>query len=82
VHQTDHPGKARRAVRLRPLVGKFMRTVTCQECTPEASVVIGDYCSRLCAIEQFRAHKEQADLRLWRYGGRKVGLGPGTESVP
>jgi sulfopropanediol 3-dehydrogenase len=55
-------------------VGKFMKTVTYQECTPEASVVIGDYCSRLCAIEQFWAHKEQADLRLRRYGNRKVGL--------
>jgi sulfopropanediol 3-dehydrogenase len=58
-------------------VGKFMKTVTHQECTPEASVVIGDYCSRLCAIEHFWAHKEQADLRLRRYGGRNVGLGAG-----
>jgi sulfopropanediol 3-dehydrogenase len=56
-------------------VGKFMKTVTYQECTPEASVVIGDYCSRLCAIEHFWAHKEQADLRLRRYGHRKIGLG-------
>jgi sulfopropanediol 3-dehydrogenase len=56
-------------------VGKFMKTVTYQECTPEASVVIGDYCSRLCAIEHFWAHKEQADLRLRRYGNRKIGLG-------
>lgn len=55
-------------------VGKFMKTCTYQECTPEASVVIGDYCSRLCAIERFWGHKEQADLRLRRYGGRKVGL--------
>jgi sulfopropanediol 3-dehydrogenase len=59
-------------------VGKFTKTVTYQECTPEASVVIGDYCSRLCAIEHFWAHKEQADLRLRRYGGRKVGLGAGS----
>ena len=59
-------------------VGKFMKTVTHQECTPEASVLIGDYCSRLCAIEHFWAHKEQADLRLRRYGGRKVGLGAGS----
>jgi sulfopropanediol 3-dehydrogenase len=56
-------------------VGKFMKTVTYQECTPDASVVIGDYCSRLCAIEHFWGHKEQADLRLRRYGGRLVGLG-------
>ena len=55
-------------------VGKFVKTCTYQECTPEASVVIGDYCSRLCAIERFWGHKEQADLRLRRYGGRDVGL--------
>ena len=56
-------------------VGKFLKTVTYQECTEEASVVIGDYCSRLCAIEKFWGHKEQADLRLRRYGGRNIGLG-------
>ena len=56
-------------------VGKFMKTVTYQECTAEASVLIGDRCSRLCAIEHFWGHKEQADLRLRRYGGAKVGPG-------
>jgi len=55
-------------------VGKFLKTVTYQECTPEASVVIGDYCSRLCAIERFWGHKEQADLRLRMYGNRDIGL--------
>ncbi len=52
-------------------VGKFIKTVTYQECTPEASVVIGEYCSRLCAIEYFWGHKEQADLRLRRYGAKE-----------
>ncbi len=56
-------------------VGKFLKTCTYQEVTDEASVVVGDYCSRLCAIERFWGHKEQADLRLRRYGGRNVGLG-------
>jgi sulfopropanediol 3-dehydrogenase len=56
-------------------VGKFLKTCTYQEVTDAASVVVGDYCSRLCAIERFWGHKEQADLRLRRYGGRKVGLG-------
>jgi sulfopropanediol 3-dehydrogenase len=56
-------------------VGKFMKTVTYQQITKEASVLVGDYCSRLCAIERFWGHKEQADLRLRRYGGRNVGLG-------
>jgi len=56
-------------------VGKFLKTVTYQECTPAASVEIGEYCSRLCEIERFWGHKEQADLRLRRYGGKNVGLG-------
>lgn len=55
-------------------VGKFMKTCTFQEVTEEASVVIGDYCSRLCELERFWGHKEQADLRLRRYGGRNVGI--------
>jgi len=59
-------------------VGKFMKTVTYQECTPRASVTVGEYCSRLCAIERFWGHKEQADLRLRRYGRQKVGLGAST----
>ena len=56
-------------------VGKFLKTCTYQEITREASVAVGEYCSRLCAIERFWGHKEQADLRLRRYGGRDVGLG-------
>ena len=48
-------------------VGKFLKTVTYQECTPEASLLIGEYASRLCAIENFAAHQAQADLRLRRY---------------
>ncbi|MGD8473828.1 MAG: histidinol dehydrogenase [Anaerolineae bacterium] len=49
-------------------VGKFLKTVTYQECTPEASALIGEYCSRLCALERFSGHKAQADLRVRRYG--------------
>ena len=56
-------------------VGKFLKTCTYQEVTPAASVTVGEYCSRLCAIERFWGHKEQADLRLRRYGGQNVGLG-------
>jgi len=59
-------------------VGKFMKTVTFQECTPEASVLIGEYCSRLCAIEHFWGHKEQADLRVRRYGSHLVGVNSGS----
>jgi len=50
-------------------VGKFLKTVTYQKVEPEASAMVGEYCSRLCAIENFWGHKEQADLRVRRYGG-------------
>jgi sulfopropanediol 3-dehydrogenase len=54
-------------------VGKFLKTCTYQEVkTPEASAMIGEYCSRLCAIERFWGHKEQADLRVRRYRGRNA----------
>jgi sulfopropanediol 3-dehydrogenase len=59
-------------------VGTFLKTCTYQQITPEASVKIGEYCSRLCAIERFWGHKEQADLRLRRFGGQDVGLGRDT----
>ena len=50
-------------------VGKFIKTVTYQRVlTDEASAMIGEYCSRLCAYERFMAHKAQADLRVARYG--------------
>jgi sulfopropanediol 3-dehydrogenase len=50
-------------------VGKFLKTCTYQEIrTDEASAMIGEYCSRLCAIENFAGHKAQADLRVKRYG--------------
>jgi len=48
-------------------VGKFLKTCTFQQITEEASVVVGKYCSRLCAMEGFAGHKEQADIRLRRY---------------
>jgi sulfopropanediol 3-dehydrogenase len=63
-------------------VGKFLKTCTYQEITPEAAVKVGEYCSRLCAIERFWGHKEQADLRLRRYGGQNVGLGAKKEATP
>ncbi len=51
-------------------VGKFLKTCTYQRITEEASVVVGEYCSRLCALEGFAGHKEQADIRLRRYAGK------------
>lgn len=48
-------------------VGKFIKTHTYQRILDdEASVLIGEYCSRLCALEHFSAHKEQADIRVRR----------------
>jgi len=50
-------------------VGKFIKTCTYQRVlTDSASALVGDYCSRLCEIEGFAGHKEQADLRVRRYG--------------
>lgn len=48
-------------------VGKFIKTCTYQKLTEEASLEIGEYCSRLCALEGFSGHKEQADIRVRRY---------------
>jgi sulfopropanediol 3-dehydrogenase len=48
-------------------VGKFLKTCTYQRCTREASVHIGKYAMRLCELEGFLAHKEQAALRVNRY---------------
>jgi sulfopropanediol 3-dehydrogenase len=53
-------------------VGKFIKTCTYQRVlTDEASVQVGEYCSRLCAIEGFAGHQEQADLRVRRYGAER-----------
>jgi len=52
-------------------VGKFIKTCTYQRVlTDEASAMIGEYCSRLCVLEGFYGHAEQANIRVRRYGGR------------
>jgi sulfopropanediol 3-dehydrogenase len=54
-------------------VGKFLKTCTYQRVlTDEASAAIGRYCSRLCALEGFAGHGEQANIRVRRYGGDNV----------
>ena len=54
-------------------VGKFLKTCTYQEVrTDEASALIGEYCSRLCAIENFAGHKAQADLRVRKYKNKVI----------
>lgn len=57
-------------------VGKFIKTCTYQRVlTDDASAMIGERCSRLCVLEGFFAHAEQANIRVRRYGGRKVAYG-------
>lgn len=54
-------------------VGKFLKTCTYQRVlTDEASAMIGEYCSRLCHMENFAGHGEQANLRVRKYGKRDV----------
>jgi sulfopropanediol 3-dehydrogenase len=54
-------------------VGKFLKTCTYQKVlTDEASARVGEYCSRLCILEGFVAHAEQANVRVRRYGQRNV----------
>ena len=61
-------------------VGKFLKTCTYQRIlTDEASAMIGEYCSRLCILEGFVAHAEQANIRIRRYGGRNVPYGQAAE---
>ena len=61
-------------------VGKFLKTCTYQKVlTDEASAMIGEYCSRLCILEGFVAHAEQANVRVRRYGGRNVPYGQAAE---
>lgn len=68
---TNHTLPTRKAARYTGglWVGKFIKTCTFQQVTEEASVHVGEYCSRLCAVEGFAGHKEQADIRLRRYRG-------------
>lgn len=57
-------------------VGKFIKTHTYQRVvSDEASAMMGEYCSRLCMLEGFVGHAEQANLRVRRYGGRNVEYG-------
>ena len=72
---TNHTLPTRKAARYTGglWVGKFMKTCTFQRVnTDSASALIGEYCSRLCAIEGFAGHGEQANIRVRRYGDRDV----------
>lgn len=69
---TNHTLPTRKAARYTGglWVGKFLKTCTYQRVTPAASAKIGAYCSRLCELEGFMGHKEQADIRVRRYSNQ------------
>jgi sulfopropanediol 3-dehydrogenase len=73
---TNHTLPTRKAARYTGglWVGKFLKTCTYQKVlTDAASARIGEYCSRLCILEGFTGHAEQANVRVRRYGGRNIG---------
>jgi sulfopropanediol 3-dehydrogenase len=79
---TNHTLPTKRAARYTGglWVGKFLKTCTYQKVlTDEASAMIGEYCSRLCILEGFFAHAEQANVRVRRYGGRNIGYAQAAE---
>jgi sulfopropanediol 3-dehydrogenase len=79
---TNHTLPTRKAARYTGglWVGKFLKTCTYQKVlTDEASTLVGEYCSRLCILEGFFAHAEQANVRLRRYGGRNIAYAQAAE---
>jgi sulfopropanediol 3-dehydrogenase len=75
---TNHTLPTKRAARYTGglWVGKFLKTCTYQRIlTDDASALVGGYCSRLCALEGFVGHGEQANIRVRRYGRRDVPYG-------
>ncbi len=66
---TNHTLPTRRAARYTGglWVGKFIKTVTYQRVSPEASAAIGEIGARLCRVENFEGHARQCDLRVKRY---------------
>ena len=71
---TNHTLPTRKAARYTGglWVGIFIKTCTYQRVKPEASAMVGEYCSRLCEVEGFAGHKAQADIRVRRYGHKRV----------
>jgi sulfopropanediol 3-dehydrogenase len=79
---TNHTLPTRKAARYTGglWVGKFLKTCTYQKVlSDEAAALVGEYCSRLCILEGFYAHAEQANVRVRRYGGRNVGYAQAAE---
>ena len=79
---TNHTLPTRRAGRYTGglWVGKFLKTHSYQRITTDAAAaLIGEYGSRLCLLEGFVGHAEQCNVRVRRYGHRKVGYGMAAE---
>ncbi|MFC3059430.1 histidinol dehydrogenase [Paenirhodobacter populi] len=79
---TNHTLPTRRAGRYTGglWVGKFLKTHTYQRVTTdEAAAHVGRYCSRLCLLEGFVGHAEQANIRVRRYGGDNVAYGEAAQ---
>ncbi len=70
---TNHTLPTKRAARYTGglWVGKYLKTITHQRVKPQATAILGEYCSRICAMEGFAGHKAQADLRVARYGNQR-----------
>jgi sulfopropanediol 3-dehydrogenase len=55
-------------------VGKYLKTVTYQEVTDEASSAeLGRVCGRAARVELFEGHARSGDVRAWRLGGDRFG---------
>ncbi|TCZ66814.1 histidinol dehydrogenase [Roseicella aquatilis] len=81
---TNHTLPTQRAARYTGglWVGKFLKTVTYQRVlTDQASAMIGEACSRLCMLEGFAGHAEQANVRVRRYGGRNIPYATAAEKI-
>jgi sulfopropanediol 3-dehydrogenase len=67
---TNHTLPTRRAARYTGglWVGKFIKTVTYQKVSPQATAQLGEIGARLCRVENFEGHARQCDLRVERYG--------------
>ena len=82
---TNHTLPTRKAARYTGglWVGKFLKTCTYQRVlTDEASDRVGEVCSRLCALEGFAGHGEQANVRVRRYGHRDVPYAGAVQPAP
>jgi sulfopropanediol 3-dehydrogenase len=51
-------------------VGKFLKTVTYQKISPQASMEVGEVTARQCEVERMLAHAITATVRMQRYSNK------------